>query len=120
MRVEGQRMAAEYFPAARNEGTKNISKENEKSPAKESNGKTNYNPDVLKQAVDTANEAMKISNYHLQFKLHEGSGRYHVKVIDSATQEVIREIPPEKLLEFSAMVKEMLDKALGLLVDEKA
>ncbi|NLB88191.1 MAG: flagellar protein FlaG [Syntrophomonadaceae bacterium] len=119
MRVEGQRMAVDYFPA-KSEGIKSIGKENERGSIKESNGKSNYNADALKQAIKTANEAMKISNYHLQFKLHEGSGRYQVKVIDSQTEEVIREIPPENLLEFSAMVKKMLDEALGLLVDEKA
>lgn len=123
MRVEGQRTAVDYFPA-KSEGMRNssqsTSKESEKVKLKDLNGKSNQNPEILKEAIDTANKAMKLSNYHLQFRLHEGSGRYHVKVVDSATDEVIREIPPENLLEFSAMVKKMLDEALGLLVDEKA
>ncbi len=41
-----------------------------------------------------------------------------MKVIDSESKEVIREIPPEKLLECSAMIKSMLDKMAGILVDE--
>jgi len=56
----------------------------------------------------------------LEFRLHESSGRYQVKVIDTESQQVIREIPAEKMLEFSASVKQMLDKALGILVDETA
>lgn len=74
----------------------------------------------LKAAVDLTNEAIRITNYHLEFRLHESSGRYQVKVIDTESQQVIREIPAEKMLEFSASVKQMLDKALGILVDETA
>lgn len=118
MRVEGQR-TVDYFPA-KSEGMKSTSKEAEKVALKDFKGKSNHNPDVLQEAINTANKAMKLSNYHLQFKLHEGSGRYQVKVIDSETEQVIREIPPENLLEFSAMIKKMLDEALGLLVDEIA
>jgi uncharacterized FlaG/YvyC family protein len=40
--------------------------------------------------------------------------------VDSDSGELIREIPPQKMLEFSARFKQMLDKALGILVDETA
>ncbi|HQE24107.1 MAG TPA: flagellar protein FlaG, partial [Syntrophomonadaceae bacterium] len=76
--------------------------------------------DTLQAAVNITNDAIRIVNYHLEFRLHEDSGRYQVKVIDSESQKVIREIPPEKMLEFSAHIKQMLDKALGFLVDEIA
>lgn len=38
-----------------------------------------------------------------------------VKVIDAETEEVIREIPPEKILDLVAMIWEMI----GLIVDER-
>lgn len=76
--------------------------------------------DKLKEAVETTNEAIRISNYHLEFKLHEESGRYQVKVVDSESQQVIREIPPENMLDFSARVKALLNHAVGVLVDELA
>lgn len=77
-------------------------------------------PEKLKEAVNITNQAIRFSNYHLEFKLHEDSGRYQVKVVDSESQQVIREIPPEKMLDFSARFKELLDQAVGVLVDEFA
>lgn len=70
-------------------------------------------------ATDVLNKAMKISNHHLEFTLHEKSGRYLVKVVDSESQEVIREIPPEDALDYAAKVRDMLNEMIGLMVDEK-
>lgn len=122
MRVEGQRMATE-FPPIKREGVKpnkedNSNGEKEKISLKELKSEENYSPKVIQDAVNTANNAIKITNYHLQFRLHEESGRYSVKVIDSTTDEVIREIPPENVLEFSASIRKMLNDAVGVLVDE--
>ena len=72
----------------------------------------------LHNAAETINQALKISNYHLQFNLHEKSGRYQVKVVDTNSNEVIREIPPERMLEIAADIRQMMDKLLGLVVDE--
>jgi len=68
--------------------------------------------------TNVMNEVMKISNHHLQFKVHKRKRRIQVKVIDSDSQKVIREIPPEKILECSAMIKDMLDEMAGILLDE--
>jgi len=51
----------------------------------------------------------------LKFVLHEKLNEYYVLVIDDSTKEVIREIPPEKLLDMYAAMAEYL----GLIVDEK-
>lgn len=72
--------------------------------------------DKLKKAVETLNGATQIVNKMLRFELHEGSGRMMVQVIDSSTQEVIKEIPPEAVLEAVARVREII----GLLLDERA
>jgi len=73
----------------------------------------------LDKVVELINQALKVTNNHLEFRLHEASGRYQVKVVDSDTNEVIREIPPERMLDFSARVQKMLDDAMGILFDEK-
>ncbi len=72
----------------------------------------------VQEAVDVLNKAMRISDHRLEFQLHEGSGRYQVKVVDTISEEVIKEIPPDYLLDFSARVRETLDEILGILVDE--
>lgn len=69
----------------------------------------------IKRAIDKANKTFEIQNRSLRFKIHERTNEIIVKVVDSETEEVIREIPPEKLLD---MFANMLELA-GLIVDEK-
>lgn len=78
-------------------------------------------PVKLEDSVELANTAMQISSHNLQFRVHEESGRVQVKVVDSQSGEVIKEIPSEQMLEISASIKKMLesfDKMVGVLVDE--
>lgn len=119
MRVDAQRTAVTEIPAMVTRVRPEFQDQAAAMPDKTTNN-DNKTRDVntLKAAVDLTNEAFRITNYHLEFRLHEDSGRYQVKVIDSESQKVIREIPPEKVLEFSAQIRQMLDKALGILVDE--
>lgn len=66
-------------------------------------------------AIEKANKAITGINTQLEFSIHEKSKEIMVKVIDSDTQKVIREIPPEKILD---MVATMLEMA-GIIVDER-
>ncbi|MFO7311282.1 MAG: flagellar protein FlaG, partial [Bacillota bacterium] len=52
----------------------------------------------------------------LKFLVHEETERIYVQVIDKETGEVIKEIPPEKILNLVAQ----LQKLIGLLIDEWA
>ncbi len=128
MRVEMQGMATDYRPAPVEVELPilgNNKKPGEKITVKELKGNEQQSPqqqpnkETVQEAISVANEAMRISNRHLQFRLHEGSGRYQVKVYDSDTDEVIREIPAKSMLEFSANIRKMLNDAVGILVDEK-
>jgi flagellar protein FlaG len=53
--------------------------------------------------------------HHLEYDYHERSGEYFVKVIDDKTDEVVREIPPEKILDIYSSLMEMV----GLFLDER-
>ncbi len=68
----------------------------------------------LKQAVDQLNSTMKNYNTELRFKLDKDSQEMQVSVINSETDEVLRKIPPDKILNIVAHIKEVL----GLIVDE--
>ena len=125
MKVEGQGMALEHT-VVKTEIAKVVLDKDKNEEAKQRVTREDIkvqpklNEDELKEATDVLNNAMKISDYHLEFKLHEGSGRYQIKVIDTDSDRVIREIPSESILEFSAKFKSMLDKMIGVLVDELA
>ncbi|MFC4618561.1 flagellar protein FlaG [Camelliibacillus cellulosilyticus] len=69
----------------------------------------------LEKAVDVVNQLMLPHHTDLHFVLHEKLNRYYVQVIDSTTDQVVREIPPKKFLDAQAA---MLD-LFGFLVDEK-
>lgn len=68
----------------------------------------------------TVNEAVKRANLKMEhtrceYSYHKRTNRVSIKVIDRDTDEVIREIPPEKSLD---MLQKMWELA-GILVDEK-
>ena len=52
----------------------------------------------LRQAVSRFQDYVQQARRDLEFTLDEKSGRQVIKVIDSQTKEVIRQIPPEELL----------------------
>lgn len=51
----------------------------------------------------------------IKFELHDKLDRYYVSVIDKNTDEVIKEIPPKKMLDMYAAMAEFM----GFIVDEK-
>ena len=56
-----------------------------------------------------------MKNTSCEFGIHDATNRVTIKIVDKDTQEVIREVPPEKTLDMIAKVWELA----GLLVDEK-
>jgi uncharacterized FlaG/YvyC family protein len=69
----------------------------------------------IDQAVEKLRSAGDLFNKRLDFRVDEETNRIVVKVIDTRTDKVIKEIPPEQLLHLAAKIQEMI----GLLVDEE-
>lgn len=69
----------------------------------------------LQQAVDAVNEFFEINHSELKFVFHEGLEKYFVQLVNAETDEVVREIPPKKLLD----VFYEMQKLVGMMVDEK-
>jgi flagellar protein FlaG len=67
------------------------------------------------EAIERANDALSVANRKFEYSIHEETKEIMVKVIDSETDEVICEIPPEKILDMVAKMWEMA----GILVDER-
>ena len=57
-----------------------------------------------------------IHNIGLQFSMHNDTGRTMIKIMDKATNKVIREIPSEEVLDLAAKIEEMI----GILFDRQA
>ncbi|RSL29970.1 flagellar biosynthesis protein FlaG [Salibacterium salarium] len=69
----------------------------------------------LQKQADGVNEMLEATHTNLKFNVHDKLDQVFVQVLERGTEEVIREIPPEKFLDVKAS---MLEQA-GLLVDEK-
>lgn len=67
----------------------------------------------INQWVLEAKEVMQRVNTQLTFKKHEGTGRILVELVDIESHEVLREIPPEKMLDIIAGIWEWS----GLIID---
>jgi flagellar protein FlaG len=70
----------------------------------------------IDEAIKTANKLARLSHIRLQFKLHKETGYVVVKMIDIDHDKVIKEIPPEKLLDILSGIGR---KMVGLFVDNK-
>lgn len=84
--------------------------------AAESEQKEGISREDLQSAVDTLNDSVSLLNHRLKFNIDDDTGRLQVKVIDHQTGEIVREVPPERLLAFVKRFEEFM----GLLFDEKA
>ncbi len=65
--------------------------------------------------IERANKALSGGNRSFEFSIHEATKEIMIKVIDTDTNKVIREIPNEKILD---MVAKMWELA-GIFVDER-
>jgi flagellar protein FlaG len=72
--------------------------------------------DQLDQAMSEVRKALAPVARNLQFSIDDATGRSVVKVVDSSTNEVIRQIPSEELL----AITRSIDKFSGLFVKQKA
>jgi len=64
------------------------------------------NREKLEERAKEAKAAMQRINAQLTFRIHEGTGRTLVQLVERETNEVIREIPPEKMLDVIAGIWE--------------
>jgi len=73
-------------------------------------------PALLKQAAERLNQAMKMMTVNLEFQVDEDTGIHVVKVLDTDTNEVIRQFPSEEIL----AIAKAFDTVQGMLVRDKA
>lgn len=71
--------------------------------------------DSLRRAVTSVNTSIASHMRHLSINVHQATGRHIVTVYDSETNQAIREIPPERVLDAHASILEIA----GLFVDRR-
>ena len=81
----------------------------------ESQKESNISTTEVIDAIEKANKAIVGVQTQLEFSIHEGTKEIMVKVINTDTKEVVREIPAEKILDMVAKIWELA----GIIVDER-
>ncbi len=69
----------------------------------------------LEEKIEDMNKITETLEENLSFKLHDETDRIMVQVVNVKTQEIVKEMPPEEMLDLSAKIHKMV----GLLIDEK-
>ena len=69
----------------------------------------------LQKTIDNANHRIFGSGREVAYNVHEGTGQYMFKIIDSETKEILKEVPPEKTLDAIAKMWELA----GIFYDKK-
>ncbi|MBP1971166.1 putative FlaG/YvyC family protein [Virgibacillus natechei] len=73
------------------------------------------NKEEIDMAISMLNESLDPIRTNVKFEMHERLEKYYVSVVDTNTDEVLKEIPPKKMLDMYAEMAEFM----GILVDEK-
>lgn len=84
--------------------------------AEKQNSQQQQRTDDLRDKVAQLNDYMQNMNRNLQFSVDDSSGDTVIKVIDSETEEVVRQIPSEEILE----ARHAAEKYRGILLETKA
>ncbi len=74
-----------------------------------------YSEDEVIDIIEQANNQFVAYDRKFEFSIHEKTKQIMVKVLDSVTNEVIKELPPEKVLDIVAGIWEVA----GIMVDKK-
>lgn len=68
-----------------------------------------------KKMTESINRFMETTNTNLRFQFHEDLKEYYVTIVNSKTNELVKEIPSKKLMDIYAAMRDFL----GLMVDHK-
>ncbi len=69
----------------------------------------------LQQQIRTLEDTFRAFNHRVKLSVNEEIGQVIIKVVDSDTDKVIREIPAEEIQHLIAKIRE----TIGVLVDER-
>ncbi len=69
----------------------------------------------VERAIAKLNETAMTFDIGLRFRKHESTGRWMVQVLNIEEDKIIREIPPEQVLNLVAQIQTLI----GVLLDER-
>jgi flagellar protein FlaG len=118
VKIENVNIANNFYESSNKNGQQalRVVEENEVADFNQPVKKNFPGEKQLIEAIEKSNKDLILNNTSLKFSIHEATKEIIVKVIDNETKEIVKEIPPEKILD---MIASMLEKT-GIFVDNKA
>jgi len=74
----------------------------------------------VQEVVQQINKHVQQINRDLLFSVDDSSGRTVIRVVNSETEEVVRQIPSEEVLRILHNLQEQMDDSTGLIFDTSA
>lgn len=74
-----------------------------------------FSEQQVQDAIDKLNNTIQIFNKRLRLSYHEEAKRFVIKVIDSQTDKIVREIPSKEFVDFLVRLHQMI----GVFIDKK-
>jgi uncharacterized FlaG/YvyC family protein len=74
--------------------------------------------DTIKTAIVTGNSLLQNVNRNLQFQVDDATKLVVIKIVDSKTGELVRQIPTVEMLDFIRHMKDMEGKAGSIMHEE--
>jgi len=96
-----------------------VAVEGKKLPPEEST-KKEVTPEQAKKVVEQLNNHAQSVNRDLQFSVDDDSGKTVIKVVNSNTAELVRQIPSEEVLRLSQTIRDSVESATGVIVQTSA
>jgi flagellar protein FlaG len=81
----------------------------------EVNDERKISKESLEKVINGLNKLLEPTYTNVHYKKHDRTNSYYIQIVDSTTNEVLREIPPKKMLDIYAD----LLKSIGLIIDKK-
>ena len=101
---------------ASSEVVNKVALEKGRAPSKEERLSKEERKELVKKSIVEMNAEFELKNYSIRFSIDDKLKEIVVKIVDTKTDEVIRQIPPDGVLRLRAHLQEMV----GILLEEKA
>lgn len=105
----GSARSSEPTSVNKTDKTSNISSANQAESKADTKATTQVSNEQLEAAASTMSDYAKSMNRNLDFTIDEDSGQTVIKIIDTESDEVIRQIPNEDALEMAKRMQEYAD-----------
>jgi len=109
-------MSSQAAPEQEQPGVQDVVRAQAEAKDAKDEDKQPLDEEDMSQMMKELNELMDRINCNLQFKYHKEVNLFSVKMIDKNTNEVIKEMPPEEMIENMIQAKDWI----GNFIDKNA